>query len=113
MTPAKILILIILSAPLLMFLLGCQTTPPVNPTIVAQPVLRCASASDVIRFLKITHDEDPKYTGIFGSGIIITVFVSKAKTFTVVHTGIENQISCLVSSGRNFKEIDWKGKESV
>ena len=87
----------------LLFLFGCQTAQTVQPTIIAQPMLRC----------KTKYDEDPKHTGIFNNGIIITIFVSEAKTFTIVHTGIKNQISCLVSSGHNFKKIDWKGKKSV
>ena len=114
MTPTKIVVLIILLAPLLLFLLsGCQTAQTVQPAIVTQPVLRCAPASDVIRFLAATHNEVPKYTGVFGTSIVLTVFVSKAKTFTIVHTGVQNEISCLVSSGRNFKELNWLENKSL
>ena len=97
----------------LLFLFGCQTAQTAQPTIIAQPMLRCAPAPSVIQFLKTKYDEDPKHTGIFNNGIIITIFVSKAKTFTIVHTGIKNQIRCLVSSGHNFKKIDWEGEKSV
>ena len=112
MTPTRIVVLIILSAPLFL-LSGCQTAQPVQPTIITQPVLRCAPASDVIRFLASTHNEVPKYTGVFGTSIVLTVFVSKAKTFTIVHTGVQNEISCLVSSGRNFKELNWLENKSL
>ena len=112
MTPTKIVVLIILSAPLFL-LSGCQTAQTVQPTIITQPVLRCAPASDVIRFLASTHNEVPKYTGVFGTSIVLTVFVSKAKTFTIVHTGVQNEISCLVSSGRNFKELNWLENKSL
>ena len=112
MTPAKIMVLVVLSAPLVSFLLsGCQTTPTqpteAKPTIIAQPVLRCAPADAVIVFLEKNYNEKPVFTGIFNSNILLTVFVSEARTFTVVHTGIQTQISCLVSSGNNFKKLDW------
>ena len=119
MIPKKIvMILITLAAPLLLVVLslsGCQTTPTptptqtaqVSPTIIAQPVLRCAPADAVIAFLEKNYNEKPMYSGIFNSSILLTVFVSEARTFTVVHTGIQTQISCLVSSGNNFKKLDW------
>ena len=115
MIPKKIvMILITLAAPLLLVVLtlsGCQTTPTqpaqVTPTIIAQPVLRCAPADAVIVFLEKNYNEKPVFTGIFNSNILLTVFVSEARTFTVVHTGIQTQISCLVSSGNNFKKLDW------
>lgn len=122
MIPKKIvMILITLAAPLLLVVLslsGCQTTPTqpaqVTPTIIAQPVLRCAPADAVIVFLEKKYNERPMYSGIFNSSIMLTVFVSEARTFTVVHTGLQNQISCLVSSGNNFKKLDWgKEKKSV
>jgi len=95
-------------------LTGCQTTPPEPVRLVAQPVqLRCAPATDVILFLKRKFNEDPVYTGIYENRIILTVFVSPSKSFTVVHTGIANEISCLVSSGQNFKKLDWEEKKSV
>ena len=111
-----IMILITLAAPLLLVVLslsGCQTTPTptqpaqVTPTMIAQPVLRCAPADAVIVFLEKNYNEKPVFTGIFNSNILLTVFVSEARTFTVVHTGIQTQISCLVSSGNNFKKLDW------
>ena len=122
MIPKKIvMILITLAAPLLLVVLslsGCQTTPTqpteAKPTIIAQPVLRCAPADAVIVFLEKNYNEKPMYSGIFNSSILLTVFVSEARTFTVVHTGIQNQISCLVSSGNNFKKLDWdKENKSV
>ena len=116
MTSAKIMVLIILSAPFLLFLLsGCQATQhiPATPAVVAQPVLRCAPATDVILFLKRKYNEEPLYTGVFGSSIVLTIFVSPSRSFTVVHTGVTNEMSCLVSSGRNFKEIKWGEKKSV
>jgi hypothetical protein len=116
-TKTVAIVLVTLAAPLLLILLsltGCQTTPPEPVRLVAQPVqLRCAPATDVILFLKRKFNEDPVYTGIYENQIILTVFVSPSKSFTVVHTGIANEISCLVSSGQNFKKLDWEEKKSV
>jgi len=116
-TKTVAIVLVTLAAPLLLILLsltGCQTTPPEPVRLVAQPVqLRCAPATDVILFLKRKFNEDPVYTGIYENQIILTVFVSPSKSFTVVHTGIANEISCLVSSGQNFKKLNWKKKKSV
>tara|TARA_R110000751_G_scaffold73115_1_gene148047 strand:+ start:1010 stop:1393 length:384 start_codon:yes stop_codon:yes gene_type:complete len=109
-------IVLTLAAPLLLILLtlsGCQTTPVEPLKVVSQPLLRCAPATDVILFLKRTFNEEPLYTGLFGNRIVLTVFVSPRKTFTVVHTGVGNEISCLVSSGENFKKINWEEKKSV
>ena len=110
-------IVLTLAAPLLLILLtlsGCQTTPVEPVRFVAQPVqLRCAPATDVILFLKRKFNEEPLYTGIYENKIIFTVFVSPSNSFTVVHTGIANEISCLVSSGNNFKKINWEEKKSV
>ena len=116
-TKTVVIVLVTLAAPLLLILLsltGCQTTPPEPVRLVAQPVqLRCAPATDVILFLKRKFNEDPVYTGIYENQIILTVFVSPSKSFTVVHTGTANEISCLVSSGQNFKKLDWEEKKSV
>ena len=116
-TKTVVIVLVTLAAPLLLILLsltGCQTTPPEPIRLVAQPVqLRCAPATDVILFLKRKFNEDPVYTGVYENQIIFTVFVSPSKSFTVVHTGIANEISCLVSSGQNFKKLDWEEKKSV
>ena len=110
-------IVLTLAAPLLLILLtlsGCQTTPVEPVRFVAQPVqLRCAPATDVILFLKRKFNEEPLYTGVYENKIIFTVFVSPSNSFTVVHTGIANEISCLVSSGNNFKKINWEKKKSV
>lgn len=116
-TKTVVIVLVTLAAPLLLILLsltGCQTTPPEPIRLVAQPVqLRCAPATEVILFLKRKFNEEPVYTGIYENQIILTVFVSPSKSFTVVHTGIANEISCLVSSGQNFKKLDWEEKKSV
>ena len=116
-TKTVVIVLVTLAAPLLLILLsltGCQTTPPEPVRLVAQPVqLRCAPATEVILFLKRKFNEEPVYTGIYENQIILTVFVSPSKSFTVVHTGIANEISCLVSSGQNFKKLDWEEKKSV
>jgi len=110
-------IVLTLAAPLLLILLtlsGCQTTSVEPVRFVAQPVqLRCAPATDVILFLKRKFNEEPLYTGVYENKIIFTVFVSPSNSFTVVHTGIANEISCLVSSGNNFKKINWEEKKSV
>jgi hypothetical protein len=110
-------IVLTLAAPLLLIILtlsGCQTTPVEPVKVVAQPLqLRCAPATEVILFLKRKFNEEPLYTGLFGNSIVLTVFVSPRKTFTVVHTGVGNEISCLVSSGENFKKINWEEKKSV
>ena len=111
------IIVLTLAAPLLLILLtlsGCQTTPVEPVRFVAQPVqLRCAPATEVILFLKNKFNEEPLYTGIYENKIIFTVFVSPSNSFTVVHTGMANEISCLVSSGNNFKKINWREKKSV
>jgi len=116
-TKTVVIVLVTLAAPLLLILLtltGCQTTSPEPVKFVAQPVkLRCAPATDVILFLKRKFNEEPVYTGVYENQIIFTVFVSPSKSFTVVHTGIANEISCLVSSGHNFKKLDWEEKKSV
>ncbi len=111
------IIVLTLAAPLLLILLtlsGCHTTPVEPVRFVAQPVqLRCAPATEVILFLKKEFNEEPLYTGIYENKIIFTVFVSPSNSFTVVHTGMANEISCLVSSGNNFKKINWREKKSV
>ena len=95
-------------------LAGCQTTPAEPVKLVVQPMqLRCAPASEVILFLKRKFNEDPVYTGVYENKIIFTIFVSPSNSFTVVHTGIQNEISCLVSSGQNFKKLNWEEKKSV
>ena len=101
---------------LLIFLVltGCQTTPAEPVKFVVQPTqLRCASTSEVILFLKRQFNEAPVYTGVYENKIIFTIFVSPSNSFTVVHTGATNEISCLVSSGTNFKKISWKEKKSI
>tara|TARA_R110001592_G_scaffold223266_1_gene478707 strand:+ start:55 stop:438 length:384 start_codon:yes stop_codon:yes gene_type:complete len=111
------IILVTLAAPLLLIiftLAGCQTTPAEPVKLVVQPMqLRCAPASEVILFLKRKFNEDPVYTGVYENKIIFTIFVSPSNSFTVVHTGIQNEISCLVSSGQNFKKLNWKQKKSI
>ena len=111
------IILVTLAAPLLLIiftLAGCQTTPAEPVKLVVQPMqLRCAPASEVILFLKRKFNEDPVYTGVYENKIIFTIFVSPSNSFTVVHTGIQNEISCLVSSGQNFKKLNWEEKKSV
>jgi len=109
-------IVLTLAAPFLLIILtlsGCQTTPVEPLKVVSALQLRCAPATDVILFLKRKFNEEPLYTGLFGNSIVLTVFVSPRKTFTVVHTGVGNEISCLVSSGKNFKKINWEEKKSV
>tara|TARA_R110000737_G_scaffold25963_2_gene44787 strand:- start:82 stop:465 length:384 start_codon:yes stop_codon:yes gene_type:complete len=111
------IILVTLAAPLLLIiftLAGCQTTPAEPVKLVVQPMqLRCAPASEVILFLKRKFNEDPVYTGVYENKIIFTIFVSPSNSFTVVHTGIQNEISCLVSSGQNFKKLNWEEKKSI
>jgi len=119
MAPKNLLIIAVtLAAPLLLILLslaGCQSSraPSVAPTVIAQPVLRCAPADAVILFLDRKFKEKPVYSGVFGNSIVLTVFVSDAGSFTVVHTGIANEISCLVSSGNNFKKLEWIEEERI
>jgi hypothetical protein len=110
------IVLVTLAAPLLLILFtsaGCQTTPAEPVKVVTQPVLRCASATEVILFLDRKFNEKPVYTGVFGTSIVLTVFVSAEGSFTIVHTGVQNEISCLVSSGQNFKKLNWKQKKSI
>ena len=115
-TKSMLLVFMTLTAPLLLIFLAlivCQTTPVEPVKIVAQPILRCASASEVILFLKQKFNEDPVYTGVYENKIIFTIFVSPYNSFTVVHTGAANEISCLVSSGTNFKKVNWKENKSI
>tara|TARA_R110000823_G_scaffold279460_1_gene397733 strand:- start:2954 stop:3343 length:390 start_codon:yes stop_codon:yes gene_type:complete len=114
-TPSVIVIILItLAAPLLLVFLslsGCQTTPTEPAKLVAQPTIRCAPATQVIQWLDKKFNEKPVYSGVYENRIVFTLFVSPEKTFTVVHTGIRNEISCLVSSGHNFKELNWNIKK--
>jgi len=111
-----IIIVIALTVPLLIMVLtvsGCNKTSEDSVKLVAQPVLRCAPAMDVVFFLKRKFNEDPVYTGVYESKIILTIFVSPSGSFTIVHTSATNEISCLVSSGDNFKQINWRKNKSV
>tara|TARA_R100001086_G_scaffold149182_1_gene79215 strand:+ start:159 stop:539 length:381 start_codon:yes stop_codon:yes gene_type:complete len=111
-----IIIVIALTVPLLIVVLtvsGCNKTSEDPVKFIAQPVLRCAPAMDVVFFLKRKFNEDPVYTGVYESKIILTIFVSPSGSFTIVHTSATNQISCLVSSGDNFKQINWRKNKSV
>ena len=111
-----IIIVIALTVPLLIMVLtvsGCNKTSEDSVKLVAQPVLRCAPVMDVVFFLKKKFNEDPVYTGVYESKIILTIFVSPSGSFTIVHTSATNEISCLVSSGDNFKQINWRKNKSV
>ena len=111
-----VIIVIALTVPLLVMVLtisGCDKTSEDPVKLVAQPILRCAPAMDVVFFLKRKFNEDPVYTGVYESKIIFTVFVSPSGSFTIVHTSATNEISCLVSSGNNFKQINWRKNKSV
>ena len=116
-TPSIVIIVVIaLTVPLFVMVLtvsGCNKTSEDPVKLVAQPILRCAPAMDVVFFLKRKFNEDPVYTGVYENKIIFTVFVSPSGSFTIVHTSATNQISCLVSSGDNFKQINWRKNKSV
>ena len=106
-----VIIVIALTVPLLVMVLtisGCDKTSEDPVKLVAQPILRCAPAMDVVFFLKRNI-----YLIVSGSKIIFTVFVSPSGSFTIVHTSATNEISCLVSSGNNFKQINWRKNKSV
>tara|TARA_R100000995_G_C3425392_1_gene95938 strand:- start:110 stop:493 length:384 start_codon:yes stop_codon:yes gene_type:complete len=111
-----VIIVLTLTALLLLILItvsGCNKTSEDSVKLIAQPVLRCAPAMEVVFFLKRKFNEDPVYTGVYENKIIFTVFVSPSGSFTIVHTSATNQISCLVSSGDNFKQINWRKNKSV
>tara|TARA_R100001594_G_C3915710_1_gene234457 strand:- start:81 stop:395 length:315 start_codon:yes stop_codon:yes gene_type:complete len=94
----------------LILLSGCQTTTK-EQIEITQPIIRCASAVDVTIHLKNKYNEIPKYAGMTSSGLVVVIYISKANTFTVVHTSKE--VACLSMHGTEFHKVNWREYKKI
>lgn len=71
------------------------------PTI-AEAQLACAARDDVVNELAQRFKEAPEANGITPDGMLIEVFVSEARSWTILITSPQG-ISCLAASGENWE----------
>ncbi|PCJ95831.1 MAG: hypothetical protein COA52_03200 [Hyphomicrobiales bacterium] len=64
----------------------------------------CGLHDRITSTLATQYNEVPYHRGLTPQGAMIEIFVSKARTFTVVVT-IQTGMSCLVTAGTNWMDV--------
>lgn len=73
----------------------------VFPTI-AEAQLACAARADIVNELSQRFREAPEANGITPDGMLLEVFVSEARSWTILITSPKG-ISCIASAGENWE----------
>ncbi|MGE0238105.1 MAG: hypothetical protein AB7F09_08455 [Parvibaculaceae bacterium] len=71
------------------------------PTI-AEAQIACAPRADVVNELTLRFKEAPEANGIMPDGMLLEVFVSEARSWTILITSPKG-ISCLAATGENWE----------
>ena len=82
-----------------------------SPTI-AEAQTACASRADIVSELTQHFQEVPEAIGITLDGLLIEVFVSEAKTWTIVITSPKG-ISCIASAGEDWERSIHKPEAGI
>jgi hypothetical protein len=69
---------------------------------VAEAQFACAARDDVVKELAQRFKEAPEANGIMPDGMLLEVFVSEARSWTILITSPKG-ISCLAASGENWE----------
>ena len=81
------------------------------PTI-AEAQLACAARNDIVNELAQRFKETPEAIGITLDGMLIEVFVSEARTWTILITSPKG-ISCIASAGQNWESQSRKPEAGI
>ena len=89
----------------LLFIVGCVTTPEIiRPTeSVSQARTPCGDRTKITERLWNVYAEEPVSIGLMVNGSIIEVYASYDGTFTVLITSPEG-LTCLVATGDNWEQ---------
>jgi hypothetical protein len=71
------------------------------PTIAAAQ-LPCAARDEIVREITQHFKETPEATGVTPQGILVEVFVSKARSWTILLTTPQGT-SCIAAVGENWE----------
>jgi hypothetical protein len=69
---------------------------------IAEAQLACAARDDVVNELAQRFKETPEAYGITPDGMLLEVFVSEARSWTILITSPKG-ISCIASAGENWE----------
>lgn len=78
------------------------TASPARSQISAP--LICRERAEIVETLKERFQETQQAIGLSSNGVLIEVFVSKAKTWTIIVTQTGGR-SCLVAAGKDWADI--------
>jgi len=70
--------------------------------IIAQAQLPCAPRNEIVTQLAERFRETPEANGITPQGLLLEVFVSKTRSFTVLLTTPQG-LSCVAAAGENWE----------
>ena len=70
--------------------------------LVAEAQMPCAARDDIVTELAGRFKEMPEANGITPDGMLIEVFVSEARSFTILITSARG-ISCIAATGENWE----------
>lgn len=74
----------------------------VLPTIAGAEMLPCASHDQIVTMLARDYKEAPEALGITQDGMLLEVFVSDSRSWTVLLTTAAG-VSCIAASGENWE----------
>jgi hypothetical protein len=71
-------------------------------SLVAEAQFACAPRDDVVNELTLRFKETPEANGITPDGMLIEIFVSEARSWTILITSTKG-ISCIAAAGENWE----------
>lgn len=74
----------------------------VLPTTAGAEMLPCASRDQIVSLLAEDYQEAPEAMGITQDGMLLEVFVSDSRSWTVLLTTTTG-VSCIAASGENWE----------
>lgn len=74
----------------------------VLPAIAGAEILPCAPHDQLVSLLAQQYKETPEAVGVTQDGILLEVFVSEQRSWTVLLTTVTG-ISCVAASGENWE----------
>lgn len=72
------------------------------PSIAGAEMLPCASHDQLVSLLARQYRETPEAVGVTQDGILLEVFVSEQRSWTVLLTTATG-VSCIAASGENWE----------
>lgn len=72
------------------------------PTIASAEMLPCAAHDQLVSLLARQYKEVPEAVGVTQDGILLEVFVSEERSWTVLLTTATG-VSCIAASGENWE----------